>query len=35
MCEVPDIVHFVIHVKYLQGSDLRWVVYKEQCFIMR
>jgi len=23
MSEVPDIVHFVIHLKYLNGTDLR------------
>jgi hypothetical protein len=25
MCEMPDIGHFVIYVKYLQDTHLRWL----------
>ena len=31
MCEVPDIVHFFIHIKHLQYADLRLLGSEEQC----
>jgi hypothetical protein len=30
MCEVPDIVHVVVYVKYLRGTDLRLLDSKQQ-----
>ena len=34
MCDVPDIVHFVIYVKHSQGTNLRCVELKGQCLEM-
>jgi hypothetical protein len=31
MCEVPDIVHFQINLKYLQDTDLRLLGSEERC----
>jgi len=30
MCEVPDIGHFVLYVKYLHGTELRLFDSKQQ-----
>ena len=35
MCEVPDIVHVVIYIKYSQGTDLRCVELTWQCLAMQ
>ena len=35
MCEMPDIVQFVIYIKHSQGTDLRFVELKEQSLTMQ
>jgi len=35
MCEVLDIIHFVIYVKRSQGTDLRSLESKGQCLRMK
>ena len=35
ICEIPDIVHFVIYIKHSQGTDLRLVELKEQCLTVK
>jgi len=34
MSEVPDVVHYVIHKKYLQGTDLRFLESRMQSLKM-